>query len=118
MVPPLMTYGPTVRMGGSTASLYKAALMWSSRSRRSNNPLISHGIRPIGVAYCRVSTLEQKRRGYGIDIQVREMCAPVPNGKGSWLRASTETKRRAGLRRTESSSGACSATVVPAASVQ
>jgi DNA invertase Pin-like site-specific DNA recombinase len=23
------------------------------------------------VAYCRVSTLEQKRRGYGIDIQER-----------------------------------------------
>ena len=27
--------------------------------------------RPV-VAYCRVSTLEQKRRGYGIDIQVRD----------------------------------------------
>ncbi len=25
------------------------------------------------VAYCRVSTLEQKRRGYGIDIQVRDV---------------------------------------------
>src|SRR5437868_4637047 len=25
------------------------------------------------VAYCRVSTLEQKRRGYGIDIQFREV---------------------------------------------
>ena len=28
--------------------------------------------RPV-VAYCRVSTLEQKRRGYGIDIQVRDV---------------------------------------------
>src|SRR5712691_7829254 len=27
------------------------------------------------VAYCRVSTLEQKRRGYGIDIQVRDVKA-------------------------------------------
>ena len=27
------------------------------------------------VAYCRVSTLEQKRRGYGIDIQVRDVRA-------------------------------------------
>jgi site-specific DNA recombinase len=27
------------------------------------------------VAYCRVSTLEQKRRGYGIDIQVRDVQA-------------------------------------------
>jgi len=25
------------------------------------------------VAYCRVSTLEQKRRGYGIDIQIRDV---------------------------------------------
>jgi len=25
------------------------------------------------VAYCRVSTLEQKKRGYGIDIQMREI---------------------------------------------
>ena len=25
------------------------------------------------AAYCRVSTLEQKRRGYGIDIQVRDV---------------------------------------------
>ena len=30
--------------------------------------------RPV-VAYCRVSTLEQKRRGYGIDIQVRDVQA-------------------------------------------
>ena len=30
--------------------------------------------RPV-VAYCRVSTLEQKRRGYGIDIQVRDVKA-------------------------------------------
>jgi site-specific DNA recombinase len=30
--------------------------------------------RPV-VAYCRVSTLEQKRRGYGIDIQVRDVRA-------------------------------------------
>jgi len=28
--------------------------------------------RPV-VAYCRVSTLEQKRRGYGIDIQIRDV---------------------------------------------
>src|SRR3989442_10348802 len=28
--------------------------------------------RPV-VSYCRVSTLEQKRRGYGIDIQVRDV---------------------------------------------
>ena len=27
------------------------------------------------AAYCRVSTLEQKRRGYGIDIQVRDVQA-------------------------------------------
>jgi len=27
----------------------------------------------IVVAYCRVSTLEQKRRGYGIDIQIRDV---------------------------------------------
>ena len=27
----------------------------------------------IVAAYCRVSTLEQKRRGYGIDIQVRDV---------------------------------------------
>ena len=25
------------------------------------------------VAYCRVSTLEQKRKGYGIDIQIRDL---------------------------------------------
>lgn len=31
--------------------------------------------RPLIVAYCRVSTLEQKRRGYGIDIQVRDVRA-------------------------------------------
>jgi site-specific DNA recombinase len=30
--------------------------------------------RPV-VAYCRVSTLEQQRRGYGIDIQVRDIQA-------------------------------------------
>ena len=30
--------------------------------------------RPV-VAYCRASTLEQKRRGYGIDIQVRDVQA-------------------------------------------
>lgn len=30
--------------------------------------------RPV-VAYCRVSTLEQKRRGYGIDIQMRDVRA-------------------------------------------
>ena len=30
--------------------------------------------RPV-MAYCRVSTLEQKRRGYGIDIQVRDVQA-------------------------------------------
>ena len=30
--------------------------------------------RPV-VSYCRVSTLEQKRRGYGIDIQVRDVSA-------------------------------------------
>jgi site-specific DNA recombinase len=30
--------------------------------------------RPV-VGYCRVSTLEQKRRGYGIDIQVRDVKA-------------------------------------------
>jgi site-specific DNA recombinase len=30
--------------------------------------------RPL-VAYCRISTLEQKRRGYGIDIQVRDVRA-------------------------------------------
>jgi DNA invertase Pin-like site-specific DNA recombinase len=27
------------------------------------------------VAYCRVSTLEQKRRGYGIDINARDVRA-------------------------------------------
>jgi site-specific DNA recombinase len=27
----------------------------------------------VVVAYCRVSTLEQKRRGYGIDIQIRDV---------------------------------------------
>ena len=29
------------------------------------------------VAYCRVSTIEQKKRGYGIDIQIRDatLCA-------------------------------------------
>lgn len=30
------------------------------------------GTKPV-VAYCRVSTLEQKRRGYGIDIQIRDV---------------------------------------------
>jgi len=25
------------------------------------------------VGYCRVSTLEQKRRGFGIDIQIRDV---------------------------------------------
>ena len=25
------------------------------------------------VAYCRVSTLEQKKKGYGIDIQIRDV---------------------------------------------
>src|SRR5712691_4750633 len=30
--------------------------------------------RPV-VSYCRVSTLEQKRRGYGIEIQVRDVSA-------------------------------------------
>jgi len=27
----------------------------------------------LTVAYCRVSTLEQKRRGYGIEIQIRDV---------------------------------------------
>jgi site-specific DNA recombinase len=27
----------------------------------------------IVAAYCRVSTLEQKKRGYGIDIQMRDI---------------------------------------------
>lgn len=31
--------------------------------------------RPLIVAYCRVSTLEQKRKGFGIDIQVRDVRA-------------------------------------------
>lgn len=31
--------------------------------------------RELRVACCRVSTLEQKRRGYGIDIQVRDVTA-------------------------------------------
>jgi site-specific DNA recombinase len=30
-------------------------------------------IKRSGVAYCRVSTLEQKRKGYGIDIQMRDL---------------------------------------------
>jgi DNA invertase Pin-like site-specific DNA recombinase len=28
---------------------------------------------PMAVAYCRVSTLEQKKKGYGIEIQVRDV---------------------------------------------
>lgn len=59
-----------------TAPLYKAALMWSSRGPQEQQPReFSMGFdRPV-VAYCRVSTLEQKRRGYGIDIQVRDIQA-------------------------------------------
>ncbi len=30
-------------------------------------------VRKLIVAYCRVSTLEQKRRGYGIEIQLDEV---------------------------------------------
>jgi site-specific DNA recombinase len=37
------------------------------------------------VAYCRVSTLEQKRRGYGIDIQVRDVTL-FAQGQGLFIR--------------------------------
>src|SRR5947207_2217469 len=49
-----------------SAPLYKAADLWL----RSPSPMDSS--RSV-VAYCRVSTLEQKRRGFGIDIQLRDV---------------------------------------------
>src|SRR5206468_797767 len=43
----------------------------AAQSRRAD--LMRNGAKkPVG-AYCRVSTLEQKRRGYGIDIQTRDL---------------------------------------------
>lgn len=47
----------------ASASLYKATPTNRSTMERDQE----------AVAYCRVSTLEQKRRGYGIDIQVRDV---------------------------------------------
>ena len=51
------------------------------------------------VGYCRVSTLEQKKRGYGIDIQVRDIkrCAEV---FGLIVEDFTLTKPKAVFRKT------------------
>jgi site-specific DNA recombinase len=57
------------------------------------------------VAYCRVSTLEQKRRGYGIDIQIRDVTL-FAQGQGLFVRRfyrdeaeSGVAQDRTGLRR-------------------
>ena len=55
-------------MNPGSAPLYKATpapvggWVWFAMTQK----------KPV-VAYCRVSTLEQKRRGYGIDIQIRDV---------------------------------------------
>jgi site-specific DNA recombinase len=48
------------------------------------------------VAYCRVSTLEQKRRGYGIDIQIRDVTLFAERG-GLFVRRFYRDEARSGI---------------------
>lgn len=48
------------------------------------------------VAYCRVSTLEQKRRGYGIDIQVRDVKA-FAEGQGLFVQRFYKDEAESGI---------------------
>ncbi len=49
------------------------------------------------VAYCRVSTLEQKRRGYGIDIRIRDVTL-FAEGQGFAVRRIYRDEAESGVR--------------------
>ena len=71
----------------------------------------------IVAAYCRVSTLEQKRRGYGIDIQVRDVTF-LRRAGDFLLIGSIWIEPRAGSRRTAGSCGSCGGTAGQAESAR
>jgi site-specific DNA recombinase len=48
------------------------------------------------VAYCRVSTLEQKRRGYGIDFQIRDATL-FAQGQGLFIRRFYKDEAESGV---------------------
>lgn len=54
------------------------------------------GRRKLVVAYCRVSTLEQKRRGYGIDIQIRDVTLFAERG-GFFVRRFYRDEAKSGV---------------------
>ena len=62
------------------------------------------------VAYCRASTLEQKRRGYGIDIQVRDIKA-FADRQGLFVKRFYKDEAESGVN--EDRCGGCFETVVP-----
>jgi len=49
------------------------------------------------VAYCRVSTLEQKRRGYGIEIQTRDVTI-LAKREGLFVRRFYKDEAESGAR--------------------
>lgn len=61
------------------ASLYKAEL--TQREAVQHDEMQREKKTKKVVAYCRVSTLEQKKRGYGIDIQIRDVSAFAERNK-------------------------------------
>jgi DNA invertase Pin-like site-specific DNA recombinase len=69
--------------------------------------------RPV-VAYCRVSTLEQKRRGYGIDIQICDVQA-FADRQGLFIARFYRDEAESGIKEDRSNSAGCSETVGQAA---
>jgi hypothetical protein len=54
------------------------------------------------AAYCRVSTIEQKKKGLGMDVQIRDAYLQLHNITVCAWRSSTKMKRRAERLKIES----------------